>query len=155
MSNQGDILNDSHAEIICRRAFLKYIYNEIESFLSNNKSSILIKTDNKLGIKESITFHFFSSHVPCGDAAIFPKDADEDYGVCLVEKVEDDGVACKKRKIDDIHRTGAKCLKDEEKQDMKLPGFKYHTTGAIRTKPGKKVFKDQYYYLNQHSLITS
>lgn len=33
----------------------------------------------------------------------------------------------------DIHRTGAKCVSGE---DTKLPGAKYHTLGAIRTKPG-------------------
>lgn len=37
----------------------------------------------------------------------------------------------------DIHRTGAKCLKTERYQDPKLPGADYHTTGPLRTKPGR------------------
>ena len=36
----------------------------------------------------------------------------------------------------DIHRTGAKCVKGGP-QDNKLPGVEYHTTGLLRTKPGR------------------
>lgn len=36
----------------------------------------------------------------------------------------------------DIHRTGAKCVK-EGPQDKKLPGLGYHQTGLLRTKPGR------------------
>lgn len=36
----------------------------------------------------------------------------------------------------DIHRTGAKCVMGGP-QDKKLPGVAYHTTGLLRTKPGR------------------
>ena len=36
----------------------------------------------------------------------------------------------------DIHRTGAKCVKGEM-QDPKLQGPGYHTLGTLRTKPGR------------------
>ncbi len=37
---------------------------------------------------------------------------------------------------DDIHRTGAKCVKSGP-QDNKLPGLGYHLSGLLRTKPGR------------------
>lgn len=139
MSGKGDVLNDSHAEMICRRAFLKFIYNSITSFLETSESNLLHKTENnKLGLNENISFHFFSTHVPCGDAAIFPKDNDDnDFGICLFENNTVDDIPTKRLKMDpDIFRTGAKCLEHEGKQDKKLSGTDYHTTAAIRTKPG-------------------
>lgn len=148
MSPNGDILNDSHAEIICRRAFIRYLYNEIKYTFNNNTSSIFIKSD-KLVVKSSLSFHFFSSHMPCGDAAIFPKQSSEDFGQCLIgassrislkRSLDDDTESPSKRmRTDseaDIFRTGAKCLEYDTKQDSKLSGHMYHTLGAVRTKPG-------------------
>lgn len=145
MSPDGDILNDSHAEIICRRAFLKYIYTEIENFIKHKKSDIFFEyKDDKLVLKNSLSFHLFSTHAPCGDAAIFPKQDSEDFGECLQEKEcsknleENNEVPNKKVKFDpDIFRTGAKCLNKDIKQDPKKSGQEYHVTGVIRTKPGK------------------
>jgi len=37
----------------------------------------------------------------------------------------------------DIHRTGAKCLKSSKQQDSKEKGINYHITGVCRTKPGR------------------
>lgn len=58
--------------------------------------------------------------------------------------MNDDGVGpeAKMRKTDgedddDIHRTGAKCLNVETRQDPRLPGAAYHVVGAVRTKPGR------------------
>ncbi|XP_050436072.1 tRNA-specific adenosine deaminase 1 isoform X2 [Adelges cooleyi] len=73
------------------------------------------------------------SQMPCGDASIFPKNED-----CRKRSADTDiGSKVKKQKVDDIHRTGAKCLLEETKQDLNLPGPAYHTVGAVRTKPGR------------------
>lgn len=119
MSQTGAILNDSHAEVICRRAFLRYLYEQIES--------------QKL--RDNVHYHFFTSHVPCGDAAIFAKpqqDEAEFVGQYL-------GCVNRKRKCEeDIFRTGAKCLLSSSDQDPKQEGIGYHVLGAVRTKPGIK-----------------
>lgn len=122
MSANGDILNDSHAEVICRRAFLLYLYENIDN-------KIIFKYGN---LKDNIRFHFFTSHVPCGDAAIFPKsqkDETEFVGECL-------GSVTRKRKYEDVFRTGAKCLSPSCLQDSNQEGGGYHFVGAVRTKPG-------------------
>lgn len=167
MSNKGDILNDSHAEIIARRAFLRYLYHNIKLAQRHDESSIFSPSlkDGLFKLKPGISFHFYTSHPPCGDASIFPKlDEDQDnsfaqnlfvgdiipreylHGVekgsfkrCYDEEgtdLEGDAILLKKMKTD-IHRTGAKCLPTESKQDPKLPGSDFHVVGAVRTKPGR------------------
>ncbi|XP_069113356.1 tRNA-specific adenosine deaminase 1-like isoform X2 [Argopecten irradians] len=72
-----DIINDSHAEVLARRAFLSYLYDQLVLVYTDQDSPVLEVTDNcKVKVKDGIRFHFFSSHTPCGDASIFPKESD-------------------------------------------------------------------------------
>ncbi|GFN93039.1 tRNA-specific adenosine deaminase 1-like [Plakobranchus ocellatus] len=77
MSAKGDILNDSHAEVLARRAFLRFLYEELAKAYNGNNSEVFSAPD-ELGLcslREGISFHLFTSHTPCGDASIFPKEA--------------------------------------------------------------------------------
>lgn len=140
LSPNGDILNDSHAEVICRRAFIRYLHNQILLKAQNNEDSIFdVDKQLKQLVLKNVTFHLFTSHVPCGDATIFPKirkrkmsansdDVNDEKKVKIEFDNED---------IGDIYRTGAKCLvEDKGKQDSKEKGESYHVLGAVRTKPG-------------------
>ncbi|KAK7866915.1 hypothetical protein R5R35_001656 [Gryllus longicercus] len=204
LSCNGDILNDSHAEVMARRGFLRYLYEQMyEHRMLNSHIFEGTTCEGKCILKQNITFHFFITHTPCGDASIFPKAImyEEGPGNCLkgsesvanensnvsAETGSSAGTAfgdlicetlstgpyesCKRRsdsyknsqevkrlKMDDqgnkmgdpdkdlsmqhyydndIHRTGGKCLRNEERQDSHLPGSAYHTVGAVRTKPGR------------------
>lgn len=132
MSKNGDILNDSHAEVIARRGFLKYLYSEIER---DFESEIFDRKDGIFVLKSDIKFHFFTTHMPCGDAAIFP----QDFGKCLdgpFKRKNDSAEFCKRLKTSDgdIFRTGGKCLEEE----VHFEGSGYHLLGKVRTKPGMK-----------------
>ena len=39
--------------------------------------------------------------------------------------------------IQDIHRTGARCVPNSKLLDPKEKGVAYHVTGVVRTKPGR------------------
>ncbi|KAK2856677.1 hypothetical protein Q5P01_005412 [Channa striata] len=77
MSDRGLALNDCHAEIIARRSLIRYLYSQLEYFLSNNdevhQKSIFIRCKNRHGfrLKENVQFHLYISTSPCGDARIF------------------------------------------------------------------------------------
>ncbi|XP_071480310.1 tRNA-specific adenosine deaminase 1-like [Diadema antillarum] len=76
MSKAGDILNDSHAEILARRGFLRYLYHQLKlAFSGNHNKSIFCEPeeDGQVCMKRGVLFHLFTSHTPCGDASIFPK----------------------------------------------------------------------------------
>lgn len=88
---------------------------------------------SRFNLKPGIKFHLFSSHTPCGDASVFLKDD----GLKQLSPDSNCEPQLKKQKLNDIYRTGAKCLVQETKQDLKLPGVEYHTISAVRTKPGR------------------
>lgn len=120
LSNKGDILNDSHAEIMARRGFLRYLMDEM-----NLKSNIFeySESEKKFKLKNEFTFHFFTTHSPCGDASIFGNLNDE----------TDEPFAKKVKISEDENMTGAKLLKTDEKDLMS------QNIGEIRTKPGRGI----------------
>lgn len=132
--NRGCRLSDSHAEILARRAFIRYLYDQIDLLLACAESQVfVVDKEKKIRLREGTSFHFFSSQTPCGDCSIFPKESfDEDQAPPIKLRKRDDGSAIK-----DIYRTGAKCVKNEVYRDRRLPGADYHVVGPLRTKPGR------------------
>ncbi|XP_075017869.1 tRNA-specific adenosine deaminase 1 isoform X9 [Calonectris borealis] len=74
MRKTGDILNDSHAEIVAKRSFQRYLLHQMWLAASHQQCSIFIPgtETGKWKLKPNIVFVFFSSHTPCGDASIIP-----------------------------------------------------------------------------------
>ncbi|ESO02265.1 hypothetical protein HELRODRAFT_161513 [Helobdella robusta] len=132
-----------------------FLYDELEYALKD-KESIFQCIGEKFRLCEDVEFHFFTTSMPCGDASIIPKSKlscsyeiinNENIGEVVVDNpskkrsLDDstEGAANKKFKIGDmpsgdIYRTGAKCMKGEDKH---LPGKDYHVVGVLRTKPGR------------------
>ncbi|XP_030587609.1 tRNA-specific adenosine deaminase 1 isoform X2 [Archocentrus centrarchus] len=74
MSPSGDVLNDSHAEVIARRGCVRYLIQELRGAVSGRGSSVFCAADErgKWRIRPGVSFLLFSSHTPCGDASIIP-----------------------------------------------------------------------------------
>ncbi|KAL7233344.1 hypothetical protein ACSBR1_017049 [Camellia fascicularis] len=92
LSPRGDIVNDSHAEIIARRALLRYFYAEIHhltninSKLQHTNASIPLQGDGvtnslfyldtdglgqgKYKMRAGWKLHLYISQLPCGDASV-------------------------------------------------------------------------------------
>ncbi|KAG5345879.1 ADAT1 deaminase, partial [Acromyrmex heyeri] len=137
---KGSRLSDSHAEVLSRRAFIRYLYDQIDLTLNDSGSAIFSRNDkNKIELNSNISFHFFSSQTPCGDCSIFPKLETNGPSPCKIRRVNKDanGHGIVESYYKDVHRTGAKCVKGEEAQDPHLPGADYHIVGPLRTKPGR------------------
>lgn len=145
----GSRLSDSHAEVLTRRAFLRYLYDQLDQLLCLNKSEVFQFNENVIEFINGVSFHFYASHTPCGDCSIVPKfkkqdnETRDDDGHRLPKILKLDETVFEDEKIvvndfvEDIHRTGAKCVATEKNQDLHLPGVNYHTTGPLRTKPGR------------------
>ncbi|TKR71719.1 hypothetical protein L596_019269 [Steinernema carpocapsae] len=74
------VLRDSHAEVLCRRGLLRYLYYQIQVHYSNDKASIFKKssTSTKLELKPNYSIHFLCSSAPCGDATAWsPYESEE------------------------------------------------------------------------------
>lgn len=139
---RGSRLSDSHAEVLARRAFIRYLYDQIDLTLYGSESVVFSRNDkNKIELNSNVSFHFFSSQTPCGDCSIFPKQETYDNGVSVhkIRRVDEDthGHIIAESYYKDIYRTGAKCVKGEGKQDSRLPGVNYHIVGPLRIKPGR------------------
>ena len=67
-NKQGYIVIDMHAEVLARRALLRYL---IKDGLGPN--NLLVKCSEKEGhfnLKENIKLHMFTSRTPCGDSSM-------------------------------------------------------------------------------------
>ncbi|KAM4733633.1 tRNA-specific adenosine deaminase 1 isoform 2-T2 [Anableps anableps] len=74
MSPAGDVLNDSHAEVIARRGCIRYLIQELHGAVSGRCSSLFCPADQrgKWRLQPGVSFLLFTSHTPCGDASIVP-----------------------------------------------------------------------------------
>ncbi|XP_013919460.1 PREDICTED: double-stranded RNA-specific adenosine deaminase [Thamnophis sirtalis] len=79
LSLKGETVNDCHAEIISRRGFVRFLYNELMNFdpLAPEESIFQLAEDRKLKIKDDVSFHLYISTAPCGDGALFDKSCSE------------------------------------------------------------------------------
>ncbi|XP_066921097.1 double-stranded RNA-specific adenosine deaminase-like [Clytia hemisphaerica] len=78
LSMEGKVVNDSHAEIVCRRAFISYLYKELENHIAGKQSIFQNGGSNgKFSVKEGVSFHLYISTAPCGDGALFTPRQDE------------------------------------------------------------------------------
>ena len=107
LSLSGDVVNDSHAEVLSRRAFLKFLYAEIHHADggATHPGSLLHfdAQSRRYALRRDVSLHLYISTTPCGDASICGG----------------------KGKEDDLRRvTGAKAVSS-------------NILGAIRTKSGR------------------
>ena len=78
ISSKGNVLHDSHAEILARRGLVSFLYSQLEMHLSDPVASIFEddQTDGdqpypRLRIKREVEFHLFIQSAPCGDGRKF------------------------------------------------------------------------------------
>ncbi|XP_039186968.1 tRNA-specific adenosine deaminase 1 [Crotalus tigris] len=85
MRETGDVLNDSHAEVMAKRSFQRYLIHQLWLAAVGQESSIFIPATEKGKwlLKPLISFVFFTSHTPCGDGSIIPM-METDAQPCLL-----------------------------------------------------------------------
>ncbi|KAK7797769.1 hypothetical protein U0070_014526 [Myodes glareolus] len=86
MRKSGDILNDSHAEIIAKRSFQRYLLHQLHLAAVLKEDSIFVPGTQRglWKLRPDLSFVFFSSHTPCGDASIIPVLESEEQPCCPV-----------------------------------------------------------------------
>ncbi|KAG1690198.1 hypothetical protein DVH05_028271 [Phytophthora capsici] len=136
LNADGLVVNDCHAEVLARRAFLRYLYAEAlywqKSSLESSDQSIFERhpTSRRLVLKPQHSLHLFISEAPCGDAAIYE----------LQQEVVDELVQQRASKDIETERselrlTGAKRFSDHQGT---APDKKFaQTVGIARVKSGR------------------
>lgn len=81
----GDII-DCHAEVVARRAFVKFLMKELEYA---GKPNTIYGVDQKLGIyylNRHVEFYLYISTAPCGDARVLSHGLNEDLSSEVIAK---------------------------------------------------------------------
>ena len=141
--NPGCGLADCHAEVLCRRAFLRFCLDQMNELKNGRDSKIFEKSmseEGKFEIKPDVKVHFYTSSLPCGDCQIHQMIIDQSEETNLDEPPE------KKIKIlesfvssrvlageIDYHRTGAKPVPGTDVPEDTLGNVR----GLTRTKGGR------------------
>lgn len=91
LCNTGTVLNDCHAEVLARRAFKRFLLEQVKRYY-NSETSILTKSSKApflLTVKPGLSFHLYISTSPCGDARIFNiSDKDKDGADKILSKTK-------------------------------------------------------------------
>ena len=133
----GRRVHDSHAEVVTRRSFVRFLYAEMLRLVSGGASPYMAlqapssaassssggEADPVFQWSSRWSLHLYVSQCPCGDACIVPKHAAATVGGASADK-------------GDVERTGAKPLPNGP-QDTHQTGASYHERGLLRTKPGR------------------
>ena len=80
VSQNRTILSDSHAEVLARRGFLRYLCQCIIDYLTDSEfqtkcnQPLYFNVSKQLfSVKEEWSFYLYTSDSPCGDAAVYDR----------------------------------------------------------------------------------
>ncbi|KAE8893734.1 hypothetical protein PF005_g5413 [Phytophthora fragariae] len=114
----GLVVNDCHAEVLARRALIRYLYSEALHWqvneLESSDQSIFEQhpTSSRLVLKPQHSLHLFISEAPCGDAAIYELRQD------VVDEL--------------VHQREGREANDGERSELRLTGAKAHVNKRRR-----------------------
>ncbi|KAI7856344.1 adenosine deaminase/editase [Circinella umbellata] len=159
LCKQGQLVHDSHAEVIAKRGFQRYILDQIEKSLKGNDGPFCVtsKTDNDnvsphVTLKSGYSFHMYISQSPCGDAsmtgiaesqtaeslAAFQAGSKRKSNTFDLTPLTNNIYANKKRKIisnNSIQQQQKQ--QDECNESFKRGRYGFDNLGILRTKPGR------------------
>ncbi|CAM8994342.1 unnamed protein product [Rhodiola kirilowii] len=75
LSPRGDIVNDSHAEVIARRALIRFFYTELQCLSNATREPLLDMyldgRQKRFKLRAGWQLHLYISQMPCNDAQAF------------------------------------------------------------------------------------
>lgn len=142
LSSKGEVVHDSHAEVLARRCALRWFLEEICRIHSQEgcgtSNWITRRSNGKYALREDVKLNLYISTVPCKFLSLFFKRVPKYYIIVLIAggdasmqflaSVQDEDMATLKDSsvFPDLHPTAASRGRDN-----------YARLGVLRTKPGR------------------
>lgn len=132
LSSEGFIVNDCHAEVLCRRSFIHYLLKEIQDFKTGSQKCIFEPCENgfSMQLKKGYNFYMYISQSPCGYGSEYPETNGKRTAMEIhFAKQRNSKRVHLEREIDnddDFHHSGARAI---SKADSDLV--------CLSTKPGR------------------
>ena len=121
VDENGLKVRDSHAEIVCKRSFQRFLLQEILK-CKRKLPSIVVNDHGRYKINDCIEFFFYCSMPPCGDASMQDLEQSQTCNERLLNER-------KRQKFLDTHH---------QDQNIVIRGrLDYTKIGALRTKPSR------------------
>ncbi|CAO3613235.1 unnamed protein product [Cunninghamella blakesleeana] len=149
LDQQGELIHDSHAEVIAKRGFIKYLLQNSETLFEYNENGKLVP-------RPGYTFHMYISQSPCGDAsmtAIAESQTEESKAIFHAgvkrnnDELGSDDQSKKNQDYDHylsqhIYANKRQKLNQQANNENIISKFKrgrlgYDQIGILRTKPGR------------------
>jgi tRNA-specific adenosine deaminase 1 len=145
-NDDGCMLQDSHAEVLARRSFVRYLLSWITK-ISENKKSLLdplcplnldLAVEMRFSIKETWKFHLYVSDHPCGDASIYKV-----LDITNFNKSRNSNLNNLINRSNDIYSiTGAKVIETKnDKKDEDLNATRNEIDNTIQIENNEKYIK--------------
>ena len=131
-STEGFVVNDCHAEVLCRRSFIHYLIKEIQNHRSGGKDCIFepCEGNSNLQVKRDYHFYMYISQSPCGYGSEYPEANGKRTAVEIHFAKQRNSKRVHSERIieddDDSHHSGAKPIPDSTSDPV-----------CLSTKPGR------------------
>lgn len=132
LSREGLVVNDCHAEVLCRRATIYFLMTELEKCQDHKENAYLeqIPGSERWRIKEGVKLHMYVSQTPCGIASEYSKEGGKREAVELFN--------VKQRKSKRVCLDDPASPPNDGLESMHLSGAKFGTDPVrLSTKPGR------------------
>lgn len=129
LSKEGLVVNDCHAEVLCRRGFIRYLIEEMKKSKTGNSNVFSFQSDtNRYILCDSIRFHMYISQSPCGYGSVFYQENSKRQAAEISNAKQRQS---KRRKIDVDGQ--------DTYENIHLSGAKFQSGDAVElsTKPGR------------------
>ncbi|KAI9331412.1 adenosine deaminase/editase [Zopfochytrium polystomum] len=150
LSSQGDCLHDMHAEVVCRRAFIRFLMDHIEKAFQSESEVFVFRPEPEgplFALRSGIEFHMYVSQTPCGDASMeqsLSAQTEEEREKNESKKRQYQEHGCGRQKLPKLTNSTERestlppALADALTRGTLIRGrLNPETTGCLRTKPGR------------------
>lgn len=120
LSDRGEIVHDSHAEVLARRSALRWFFDEIARCCVDPLSHsewILQNADGRFALRDDVRLNLYVSTLPCGDSS-----------TRFLASIQDGEMAALKDSMNSLELSGSATARGRDG---------YGRLGVLRTKPGR------------------